>query len=37
VINGRRDPSIKLGLDEEDSILLDAILRGFDNPAPCRR
>jgi len=33
VINGRRDPSIKLGLDEEDSILLDAILRGFDNPA----
>jgi hypothetical protein len=33
VINGRRDPSIKLGLDEEDSILLDAILRGLDNPA----
>jgi hypothetical protein len=33
VINGRRDPSIKLGLDEEDSILLDAILRGIDNPA----
>ena len=33
VINGRRDPSIKLGLDEEDGILLDAILRGFDNPA----
>jgi hypothetical protein len=33
VINGRRDPSIKIGLDEEDSILLDAILRGIDNPA----
>ncbi|MBT9568553.1 MAG: hypothetical protein IV085_09675 [Thiobacillus sp.] len=33
VIGGRRDPSIKLGLDEEDSILLDAILRGLDNPA----
>ena len=33
VIAGRRDPSIKLGLDEEDSILLDAILRGLDNPA----
>ncbi len=33
VVNGRRDPSIKLGLDEEDAILLDAILRGIDNPA----
>ena len=33
VVNGRRDPSIKLGLDEEDAILLDAILRGLDNPA----
>jgi hypothetical protein len=33
VIDGRRDPSIKLGLDEEDGILLDAILRGLDNPA----
>ena len=33
VINGRRDPSIKLGLDEEDGILLDAVLRGIDNPA----
>jgi len=29
VIDGRRDPSIKLGLDEEDGILLDAILRGL--------
>jgi hypothetical protein len=33
VVNGRRDPSIKLGLDEEDGILIDAILRGIDNPA----
>jgi len=33
VIHGRRDPSIKIGLDEEDGILLDAILRGIDNPA----
>ena len=33
VVNGRRDASIKLGLDEEDAILLDAVLRGVDNPA----
>lgn len=33
VIDGRRDPSIKLGLDEEDAILIDAVLRGIDNPA----
>jgi hypothetical protein len=33
IINGRRDPSVKLGLDEEDGILVDAILRGIDNPA----
>jgi hypothetical protein len=33
IIDGRRDPSIKLGLDEEDTILVDAILRGIDNPA----
>lgn len=33
VIEGRRDPSIFLGLDEEDRIVVDAILRGFDNPA----
>ena len=33
VVDGRRDPSIRLGLDEEDGILLDAILRGLDNPA----
>ena len=33
VIDGRRDVSISLGLDEEDRILLAAILRGIDNPA----
>lgn len=33
IIDGRRDESIKLGLDEEDRILVDAILRGLDNPA----
>lgn len=33
IIDGRRDESIKLGLDEEDRILVDAILRGIDNPA----
>ena len=33
VADGRRDASIRLGLDEEDTILLDAILRGLDNPA----
>lgn len=33
VIDGRRDASVKLGLDEEDRILIDAILRGIDNPA----
>ena len=33
VISGRRDESIKLGLDEEDRIIIDAILRGIDNPA----
>ena len=33
VVNGKRDESIKLGLDEEDRIIVDAILRGIDNPA----
>ncbi|HMM46800.1 MAG TPA: hypothetical protein PKC12_02330 [Thiobacillaceae bacterium] len=33
VIDGRRDPSIRLGLDDEDRILIDAILRGVDDPA----
>jgi hypothetical protein len=33
VIDGRRGEDIKLGLDAEDRILVDAILRGLDNPA----
>jgi len=30
---GKRDDAIKLGLDEEDRIIVDAVLRGIDNPA----
>jgi hypothetical protein len=33
VIEGKRDDSIKLGLDEEDRIVVDAVLRGLINPA----
>lgn len=33
VVAGRRDAAIKLGLDEEDRIVVDAVLRGLDNPA----
>lgn len=33
IVDGQRDESIKLGLDEEDRIVVDAILRGIDNPA----
>jgi len=33
IANGQRGEDIKLGLDEEDRILIDAILRGLDNPA----
>jgi hypothetical protein len=33
IIDGRRGEDIRLGLDEEDRILVDAILRGLDNPA----
>lgn len=33
LIDGRRGEDVKLGLDEEDRILVDAILRGLDNPA----
>ncbi len=33
IIDGRRGEDIKLGLDEEDRILVDAILRGINNPA----
>lgn len=33
VVDGRRDESIKLGLDAEDRIIVEAVLRGLDNPA----
>ncbi len=33
IVDGRRDESVKLGLDEEDRIIVDAVLRGIDNPA----
>ncbi len=32
IIKGNRDTSILNGLDEEDSIIIDAILRGIQNP-----
>lgn len=33
IVDGKRDASIKLGLDEEDRIIVDAVLRGLENPA----
>jgi len=33
IVDGKRDASVKLGLDEEDRIIVDAVLRGIDNPA----
>ena len=33
IIKGNRDSSILNGLDEEDSIIVDAILRGIQNPS----
>ncbi len=33
IVDGRRDERIKLGLDAEDRIIVDAVLRGLDNPA----
>ena len=33
IVDGKRDDSIKLGLDEEDRIVVDAVLRGLINPA----
>ncbi len=33
IVDGRRGEDIKLGLDEEDRIIVDAILRAIDNPA----
>ena len=32
IVDGKRDDSIKLGLDEEDRIVVDAVLRGLMNP-----
>lgn len=33
IIEGKRDATLKLGLDEEDRIVVDSVLRGLDNPA----
>ncbi|MDP2787902.1 MAG: hypothetical protein Q8O79_07490 [Pseudomonadota bacterium] len=33
IVDGKRDDSIKLGLDDEDRIVVDAVLRGLHNPA----
>lgn len=33
VLNGARDPTVLIGLDEEDRIILEAILRGLQDPA----
>ena len=33
IVKGKRDPSLLVGLDEEDTIIIDAILRGLQNPA----
>lgn len=33
VIDGRRDASVLLGLDDEDRIIVEAVLRGLEHPA----
>lgn len=33
ILNGSRDPNLVTGLDEEDSIIIEAILRGLQDPA----
>ncbi len=33
IVQGRRDPGILHGLDEEDQVIADAILRGLNDPA----
>ncbi len=33
IIDGKRDASVKLGLDEEDRVIVDTVLRGLENPA----
>ncbi len=33
IIDGKRDASVKLGLDEEDRVIVDCVLLGLENPA----
>ena len=33
IVAGKRDATIKLGLDEEDRVIVDAVLQGLENPA----
>lgn len=33
VIDGKRDATVKLGLDEEDRIIVESVLLGLENPA----
>jgi len=33
IVDGKRDASVKLGLDEEDRVIVDTVLRGLENPA----
>ena len=33
ILNGRRDNSLLVGLDEEDGVIVEAILRGLQNPS----
>ena len=33
ILSGKRDRSVLLGLDEEDTVIAEAILRGLQNPA----
>ncbi len=33
IVDGRRDATVKLGLDEEDRVIVETILLGLDNPA----
>lgn len=33
ILNGKRDRSVLLGLDKEDTVIVEAILAGIDNPA----
>lgn len=33
VLNGKREPTLLAGLDEEDGVIIDAILRGIQDPA----